>query len=313
MHKSSKIYVAGHKGLLGTALLRRMDYYGYNNIIAMSHKDLDLTKQLEVDNFFKKEQPEYVFLAAGEVGGIISNENFPADYLHINLSIQNNIFEAAIKYDVKNVLFYGSSCTYPKKSLKPIKEEYLLTGPIEETSEGYAVAKIAGLLGCRAYNRQYKFNRFIALIPNSTYGPYDNFDPENSHVLSALIRKFHDAKIAKRKEVILWGSGNPRREFIYSEDVADASIFAVTNVEKLKNRHYNVGTGIDYSIKELADIVSRIVEYEGSIIWDISKPDGAQKKLLSSSDFYALGWKPATTLECGVKITYDWYLRNKVQ
>lgn len=310
MYKDSKIYVAGHKGLLGTALLQRLYYYGYNNIITMSHKDLDLTKQLEVDNFFKKEQPEYVFLAAGKVGGIISNKNFPADYFQVNLSIQSNIFEAAVKYNVKNVLFYGSSCTYPKKSPKPIKEEYLLTGPIEETSEGYAAAKIAGLLGCRAYNRQYKCNRFIALIPNSIYGPYDNFDLENSHVLSALIRKFHDAKIAKRKEVVLWGSGNPKREFIYSEDVADASIFAVTNVDKLQNRHYNVGTGIDYSIKELADIISHHVGYEGSISWDMSKPDGAERKLLCSSDFYALGWKPSVSLSEGISKTYEWFKNN---
>ena len=311
MHKSSKIYVAGHKGLLGTALLRRMDYYGYNNIITMSHKDLDLTKQLEVDNFFKKEKPEYVFLAAGKVGGIISNENFPADYLQINLSIQSNIFEAAIKYDVKNVLFYGSSCTYPKNSPKPIKEEYLLTGPIEETSEGYAAAKIAGLFGCRAYNRQYKCNRFIALIPNSIYGPYDNFDLEDSHVLSALIRKFHDAKIAKRKEVVLWGTGNPQREFIYSEDVADASIFAVINGDKLKNRHYNVGTGIDYSIKELADMISQLIGYDGSITWDMSKPDGVGKKLLCCSDFYTLGWKPSVSLSKGISKTYEWFKNNQ--
>lgn len=307
MYKDSKIYVAGHKGLLGTALLQRLYHYGYNNIITACHKDLDLTRQIEVDSFFKKEQPEYVFLAAGKVGGIISNKEFPADYLKINLSIQNNIFEAAAKYNIKNVLFYGSSCTYPKKSPKPIKEEYFLTGPIEETSEGYAAAKIAGLLGCRAYNRQYKCNRFIALIPNTIYGPYDNFDVENSHVLSALIRKFHDAKIAKRKEVVLWGSGNPKREFIYSEDVADASIFAAINADKLENRHYNVGTGIDYSIKELAHMISQLIGYSGSIIWDKSKPDGVDKKLLCCTDFYSLGWKPSISLADGINKTYNWF------
>lgn len=310
MFKDSKIYVAGHTGLLGSALLRRLKLDGYTNIITRNHDKLDLTDRPVVDGFFRTNQPEYVFMSAGLTGGIIANKTYPAKFLHTNISMQDNIFEAAQKYEVKHLIFYGSSCIYPKECPQPMKEEYLMTGKLEETSEAYAIVKIAGIIACRAYNNQYKTNRFIALIPNSMYGPNDNFDPENSHVLSALIKKFHEAKVEKRDKVVLWGSGNPRREFIFSGDIADASIFTMQNADKLKNTHYNVGTGVDYSIKELAEIISRIVGFEGRIEWDTTKPDGAPRKLLDSSKFLDIGWRPSVSLENGLKLTYKWYLEN---
>lgn len=310
MFKDSRIYVAGHAGLLGSALVKKLKSKGYNDIITKTHNELNLTNQDAVDCFFKKEQPEYVFLAAGLTGGIVANKTYPANFLHTNIAIQDNVFQSARKYDVKNLIFYGSSCVYPKNCPQPIKEEYLLTGKIEETSEAYAIAKTAGIIACKSYNDQFKTNCFIALIPNSMYGPNDNFDLENSHVLSALIRKFHEAKSEGKEKVTLWGSGNPRREFIFSEDAAEASVFAMNNVEKLQNTHYNVGTGVDYSIKELAGIISKVVGYKGEIEWDITKPDGAPRKLLDSSRFFSLGWKPSTDIEDGIKITYEWYIKN---
>ena len=310
MFKDSKIYVAGHTGLLGSAILKRLKSEGYRNILTITHKGLDLIDKKSVDDFFKKEQPEYVFLCAGLTGGIIANKTYPATFLHTNIAIQDNIFQASHTYNVKHLIFYGSSCVYPKNCLQPIKEEYLLTGEIEETSDAYAAAKIAGIIACKSYNNQYKTNRFIALIPNSMYGPMDNFDLENSHVLSALIKKIHEAKIGGWDKVILWGSGNPRREFIFSKDVADASVFAMKNAGRFQNTQYNLGTGIDYSIRELAEIVSRIVEFKGEIEWDTGKPDGASRKLLDSSKFLNLGWKPSTTLEEGLKTTYGWYSKN---
>lgn len=311
MFKDSRIYIAGHTGLLGSALIKRLKAGGYSNIITRKHSELDLTCWTEVEGFFKKNQPEYVFMAAGLTGGISANKTYPAVFLHTNIAMQDNLFEAANKYDVKHIIFYGSSCVYPKNVQQPMKEEYLLTGEIEETSEGYAVAKIVGIFSCKTYNNQYKSNRFIALIPNSMYGPNDNFDTENSHVLSALIRKFHDAKKEGRDKVVLWGSGNPRREFIFSEDVADASMFAMENAHRLENIHYNIGTGIDYSIKELAGIISKIVGFEGNIEWDTTKPDGATKKLLDSSRFLTMGWKPAIPLKNGLKKAYEWYLKSQ--
>jgi len=310
MLKNSKIYVAGHNGLLGSALIKNLHSEGCINLITKSRNELDLTNQEAVDTFFGNEKPEYVFLAAGLTGGIIANKTYPATYLHTNISIQDNVFQAAMKYEVKHLIFYGSSCVYPKDCPQPIKEEYLQTGMIEETSEGYAIAKTAGIIACRAYNNQYNTNRFIALLPNSMYGPNDNFDPENSHVLSALIRRFHEAKVEGKESVTLWGSGNPRREFIFCEDVADASIFTMKNAEILQNKHYNIGTGIDYSIKELADTISRIVGYNGEIQWDENKPDGVSRKLLDSSEFLHLGWKPLVEIEDGLEITYKWYLEN---
>lgn len=310
MLKDSRIYVAGHTGLLGSVLLKKLRSKGFNGIITKTHIELDLTDQESVTDFFKKEQPEYVFLAAGLTGGIIANKTYPANFLHTNIAIQDNVFQAARKYYVKNLIFYGSSCVYPKNCPQPMKEEYLLTGIVEETSEAYAIAKTAGIIACKSYNNQFKTNCFIALIPNSMYGPNDNFDLENSHVLSALIRRFHEAKIEGKEKVVLWGSGNPRREFIFSEDVADASVFAMNNAQKLQNMHYNLGTGIDYSIKELAGIISKVIGYKGEIEWDATKPDGAARKLLDSSRFLSLGWKPSRDIEDGIRTTYEWYIKN---
>lgn len=298
--------------MLGCALSRKLKERGYSRVIAKAHTELDLTDKGSVFGFFSTERPEYVFLCAGKVGGIISNKAHPADYLHVNIAIQDNVFEAAQKYEVQHLLFYGSSCVYPKFSPQPIKEECLLTGPLEETSEGYAAAKIAGIVACKAYNQQYHTKRFIVLVPNSIYGPNDNLDSENSHVLSALICRFHEAKINNIGSVTLWGSGTPRREFIFSEDVAEASLFTMEHVEQLENRHYNVGTGVDYTIKELAARVADTIGYEGKVMWDTSKPDGVAQKLLDSSKFMSLGWKPMVSIEQGLKRTYEWYLRQSL-
>lgn len=305
--KTSKIFIAGHTGLLGSAILKLLKQNGYENIIIRTHIELELTDKVAVEDFFIKEKIEYIFLCAAKVGGIIGNKTEPATHLHQNLAIQDNIFEMSIKYDVKNVIFYGSSCTYPKICEQPMKEEYWLTGAIEETSMGYAAAKIAGIIGCKSYNTQYNNTRFICVIPNSMYGPNDNFDLENSHVFSALIRKFYEAKINNNKSITLWGSGDPKREFIFSDDVADASIFLMQNVDKLENTHYNLGTGIDYTIKELALNIAMTIGYKGEILWDTSKPDGTPRKLLDSSKFLALGWKPKISFEKGLEITYKWY------
>jgi len=309
-NKNSSIYVAGHTGLLGSALLKVLKKYAYTNIITRSHHELELTDKQEVENFFKENKIDFIFLCAGKVGGIIGNKINPASYLHVNLLIQDNIFEMANKYQVKNVIFYGSSCTYPKVCKQPMKEEYWMTGAIEETSMGYAAAKIAGIIGCKSYNTQYNTNRFICVVPNSIYGANDNFDLDNSHVFSALIRKIDTAKNKNQESLTLWGSGNPRREFIYSEDVASASIFLMQNSHKLENSHYNLGSGIDYSIKELASAISKVVGYNGRIEWDLTKPDGTMKKLLDSSKFLNLGWKPKVKFEDGLKTTYQWYKEN---
>lgn len=311
MFRDSKIYVAGHTGLLGSSLIKKLREQGYSNILTKTHNELDLTVQEAVDEFFGNEQPEYVFMAAGLTGGITANKTYPATFLHTNIAMQDNVFETAHKYGIKHLIFYGSSCVYPRDCLQPIKEDYLLTGEIEETSEAYAISKIAGIVACKSYNIQYNTNRFICLVPNSMYGLNDNFDLNRSHVLSALIRKFHEAKERKEKRVELWGSGNPRREFVYSEDVADASIFAMKNADRLQNTHYNIGTGIDYSIKELAEIVSEIVGFKGEIEWDTTKPDGVLRKLLDSSRFLKLGWKLQNSLQIGVKKTYNWFLKVK--
>jgi len=309
-NKNSKIYIAGHTGLLGSAILKLLEKNEYKNLILKTHQELDLTNIVAVKEFFNKYEIDYIFLCAGKVGGIIGNKTNPASYLHENILIQDNIFEMANKYKVKNLIFYGSSCTYPKVSPQPMKEEYWLTGEIEETSMGYAAAKITGIIGCKSYNIQYNTNRFICVIPNSIYGENDNFDLENSHVFSALIRKIDNAKKENKQELTLWGSGNPRREFIYSEDVADASIFLMQNVNKLTNTHYNLGSGVDYSIKELAEVISKVIGYNGKIKWDTTKPDGTMKKLLDSSKFLELGWKPTVSFEDGLQKTYQWYKDN---
>lgn len=309
-NKNSFIYVAGHTGLVGSALIRVLHREGYKNIITKTHEELELKNQKEVDSFFASHTIEYVFLCAGKVGGIIGNKTEPASYLHENLLIQDTLFEAVKKYSVKNMIFYGSSCTYPKVCKQPMKEEYWLSGAIEETSMGYAAAKIAGIIGCKSYNTQYKTNKFICVIPNSIYGENDNFDLENSHVFSALIRKIDTAKKENQKSLTLWGSGKPRREFIYSEDVAYASIFLMKNAQNLENTHYNLGSGSDYSIQELAESIVRVVGYKGKIEWDSKQPDGTGQKLLDSSKLLALGWYPKTTFEDGLQSTYDWYRKN---
>jgi len=303
----SKIYIAGHTGLLGSAILKRLKDDGFATLVTRTHQELDLTCKEAVECFFKETRPEYVFLCAGKVGGIIGNKEHPASYLHVNVAIQDNVFEMCVKYDVKNVIFYGSSCTYPKFCAQPMKEEYWLTGAIEETSMGYAAAKIAGILGCKSYNNEYGDKRFICVIPNSMYGENDNFDPENSHVLSALLKKLDNARTNQEQSITLWGSGTPRREFIFSEDVADASIFLMKNADRLENTHYNLGTGVDYSIKELALAIASVVGFKGNIVWDTSKPDGTPQKLLDSSKFLALGWHPNVFLEEGLRKTYAWY------
>lgn len=306
--KESKIYIADHAGLLGSALLNKLK--DYTNIAVRTRDELDLTEKECVYEFFNKERPEYVFLSAGLTGGIGANKNFPATFFHANIAIQDNVFEAAQEYNVRNLIFYGSSCVYPKYCSQPIKEEYLMTGQIEGTSEAYAAAKIAGIFACRAYNSQFNTNRFIALVPNSMYGPHDTFDKENSHVVAALIKKIHEAKSKGEEKVVLWGTGTPRREFVSSSDVAEASIFAVNNAGRLENNHYNVGTGVDYSIKEIAKIIAKIVDFKGRVEWDTTKPDGAPSKILDSHRFFSLGWKPATSLENGLRLTYEWYVRN---
>lgn len=312
MKKHSKIYLAGHTGLLGSAIERLLKREKFENVVTRPRGVLDLTDKNNVFDFFADIRPEYVFLAAGKVGGIMDNREHPADYLRTNLAIQSNMFEAATKFDVKNVVVYGSSCTYPKQSPQPIKEEYLLTGPLEETSIGYATAKIAAILAAHAYNRQYRCNRFIALVPSSMYGPGDNFDLQNCHVLSALIRRFHEGKINNQRAVRLWGTGKPKREFVFSDDVAEASLFAMKNAHRLQNTHYNIGTGKDYSINKLASITAEIVDYKGKINWDETKPDGTPRKLLDSSKFLELGWKPKTELLEGIRRTYGWYKSKTV-
>ncbi len=300
--------------MLGSALVKALQDKEYTHIITRTRNELDLTDQNAVDRFFSETKPEYIFLAAGLTGGIIANKSYPAEFLHVNISIQDNMFEATQKYDIKHLIFYGSSCMYPKLSPQPMKEKYFLTGPIEETSEAYGLAKMAGVMACKAYNKQYDTNRFIAIIPNSMYGPNDNFDLDKSHVLSALIRKFHEAKVrheqGNQEPVVLWGSGEPRREFIFVDDAADASIFIMNNPQNLENHHYNIGSGRDDSIKELAETIASIVGYTGSVTWDKTKPDGSPRKLLDSSQFLSLGWQPKTTLEEGLRITYDWFLKN---
>jgi GDP-L-fucose synthase len=311
MNRLSKIFVAGHNGLLGAALLRVFKANGYMNLLVSNKKALDLTDKHKVDKFFLQEKPEYVLLAAGLTGGIMANKTFPADFLRINSSIQNNIFQAAHDYQVQNLVFYGSSCMYPKDAPQPMAENCLLSGPIEQTSEAYAIAKISGIISCRSYNSQYLNKRYIALVPNSMYGPNDHFDPERSHVVSALLRKIHDAKKQGLAELTLWGSGRPRREFVYVDDVAQATLFMLQNADQLENTHYNIGTGIDHSIKELAELIAQTVGYTGKFNWDTSKPDGTYQKLLDCCRIKSLGWQPQRTFEQGIKETYDWFLQNE--
>lgn len=307
MNKDSKIYVAGHNGLVGSAIVRRLKEEGYTNLIFKTSKELDLTQFNLVLDFFKKENPEYVFLAAAKVGGILANRDYPADFIFKNLSIQTNIIESSRQVGVKKLLFLGSSCIYPKFAQQPIKEEYLLDGKLEETNEPYAIAKIAGIKLCQSYNRQYGTN-YISVMPTNLYGINDNFDLNSSHVLPALIRKMHDAKVSNLPTVTLWGTGNPKREFLYVDDLAEALIFLMKNHNE--SDWVNIGTGEDISIKELANLIKQIVGYEGELVWDNSKPDGTPKKLLDVSKINSLGWKHKTNLNEGIRKTYDWYLKK---
>ncbi len=308
MEKGAKVYVAGHQGLVGSAILRKLISEGYSNIVTLSFQELDLRDQTAVNEFFKKEQPEYVFLAAAKVGGILANNTYPVDFLRDNLLIQTNVIDAAYRYGSRKLLFLGSSCIYPKFAPQPIKEEYLLTGELEPTNEPYAIAKIAGIKLCQAYNRQYQTN-FISVMPTNLYGPGDNFDLETSHVIPALIRKFHEAKIKGKDQVVVWGSGKPFREFLHVDDLADACLFLMHNYNS--SEIINIGTGKDLSIAELAYLIKDIIEYDGNIIFDTSKPDGTPRKLLDVSKLFNMGWKPKISLEEGIRSTYSWYQEHQ--
>lgn len=309
MEKSSKIYVAGHRGMVGSAIIRKLQKEGYTNIITKTSSELDLRNQSAVENFFKEHQPEYVFLAAAKVGGILANNTYRAEFIYDNLMIQNNIIHCAYKYKVKKLLFLGSSCIYPKLAPQPMKEEYLLSGYLEPTNEPYAIAKIAGIKMCEAYRDQYGCN-FISAMPTNLYGPNDNYDLNNSHVLPALIRKFHEAKIQQLPNVIVWGTGKPRRELMHVDDLADACLFLMNNYDQ--KQFVNVGTGKDISIAELAELVKKVVGYKGEIVFDTTKPDGMPRKLLDLSLIHSLGWKHKIELEEGIAHTYDDFLKNQI-
>ena len=301
--QNSKIYIAGHNGMVGSAICRKLNSLGYHNLILKSSKDLDLRNQKQTQDFFKKEQPEFVFLAAAKVGGILANSTFKADFIYDNLMIQNNVIKSAHNYGVEKLLFLGSSCIYPKDSLQPIKEQYLLSGYLEATNEPYAIAKIAGLKMCEYFREQHGCN-FISAMPTNLYGPNDNFDPKTSHVFAALIKKFHDAKINNQPKVELWGSGSPKREFLHVEDLANALIFLMENYDSKET--INVGTGEDISIKELSYSMQNIIGFNGDIEWNTSMPDGTARKLLDVSKINNLGWKADIKLNTGIALTYDW-------
>ena len=307
MNKEDKIYIAGHRGLVGSAILRNLEKNGYNNFVLRTSKELNLTSQADVNQFFETEKPAYVFLAAAKVGGIHANDTYPADFIRENLQIQTNVIDAAYRNGANKLLFLGSSCIYPKFAPQPMKEEHLLTGELEPTNEWYAIAKIAGIKMCQAYKKQYGFNA-ISLMPTNLYGPGDNFNLENSHVMPALIRKFHDAKINKLPEVEVWGTGTPKREFLHVDDMADASVFLMNNYDGFD--FVNVGVGEDVSIKELAEIVKKVVGYEGELKFDPSKPDGTPRKLLDVSKLNQVGWKAGLDLYAGIESTYKWFLSN---
>jgi GDP-L-fucose synthase len=308
MNNNSKIYIAGHKGLVGSALKRNLESKEYVSLICKTRPELNLLDQTEVEEFFAKEKPDYVFLAAAKVGGILANKTQKADFIYENLQIQNNIIHNAYKYKVKKLLFLGSSCIYPKLCEQPIKEEYLMTGPLEETNDAYATAKIAGIKMCQSYNSQYKTN-FISVMPTNLYGPNDNFNLETSHVLPALLRRFHEAKVNNLKKVTVWGSGSPMREFLHVDDLADACIFLMNNYNQ--SEIVNIGTGTDITIKELAETIKTITGFQGKLEWDKSKPDGTPRKLLDVSRLHGLGWKHNINLLEGIKKTYKWFLEQK--
>lgn len=308
MQPESKIYVAGHRGMVGSAIWRELQSQGFTNLIGRARAELDLLDQAAVRRFFEEERPEYVFFAAAKVGGIHANNSQPASFIYENLQVQTNLFHIAWQNGVKKLLNLGSSCIYPKHAPQPMKEEHLLTGPLEPTNEWYAVAKIAGLKLVQAYRRQYGAD-FISAMPTNLYGPNDNFDLNTSHVLPALIRKFHEAKTENRAEVVCWGSGTPRREFLYVDDMARACVFLMRNYSD--DQFINVGSGTDVTIAELAELVKSIVGYTGQIVWDKTKPDGTPRKLMDVSRLTALGWKPRVDLQTGIRLAYDAFLKNQ--
>jgi GDP-L-fucose synthase len=305
MNLSSLVYIAGHTGLVGSALMRALTAEGFTNLLTRELEELDLTDQAATCRFFAECRPEYVFLAAARVGGILANMTYPADFIRDNLLIEANVIDSAWRSGVKKLLFLGSSCIYPKLAPQPMREDCLLTGPLEPTNESYAVAKIAGLRMAQAYRRQHGFSA-ICLMPTNLYGPHDNFDPQNSHVLPALLRRFHEAKLARAPAVTIWGTGQPRRELLYVDDLAAAALFLMRNYDS--GEIINVGTGEDVSIAELAELVREVVGYSGEIRFDSSKPDGAPRKLLDVSRLRALGWRPQISLREGLQRTYQWYL-----
>lgn len=307
MKKADKIYVAGHRGLVGSAIVRNLKEKGYENVMGRTHKELDLLSQEAVRLFFEKERPDVVVLAAAKVGGIHANETYPADFVYDNLQIQCNVIKCCHDYKVKKLLFLGSTCIYPKMAIQPMREDALLTGPLEETNEAYAIAKIAGLEMCKFYKRQYGDN-FISCMPTNLYGSYDNYDLEGSHVLPAMIRKFHDAKVKKENQVELWGSGTPLREFLYVDDMADACVFLLENYNG--EGHVNIGTGKEVIIAELAELVRKTVGYEGEIVWNRNMPDGTPRKLTDVSRLHSLGWRHKVELAEGVKLAYTWFQEN---
>ena len=308
IEKSSKIYVAGHRGMVGSSIWRALESKGYINLIGKSSKELNLKNQEAVIKFFKTESPEVVIDAAARVGGILANSDYPYNFLMENLQIQNNLIDSAHHHNINKFIFLGSSCIYPKHAPQPLKEDYLLTDSLEPTNEWYAIAKIAGVKACEAIRKQYGKD-FVSLMPTNLYGPHDNFDLKTSHVLPAMIRKFHEAKINDHTPVGLWGSGNPMREFLHVDDLANAVVFALEN--QLKHNIYNVGTGKDITIRELAETIQEIVGHKGSIEWDASKPDGTPRKLLDISRLNQEGWKAKIKLENGIKETYKWFLKNE--
>ncbi len=305
MEKNAKIYVAGHRGLVGSAIVRSLEKAGYTNIVKRTHSELDLTNQAAVVDFFDKERPDYVVLAAAHVGGINANQTYPADFIYINSMIQCNVIKAAHDFKVKKLLFLGSSCIYPKMAPQPMTEDALLTGPLETTNEGYAIAKIAGLEMCKFFKRQYG-DDFISCMPTNLYGPNDNFNLQNSHVLPALIRKFDDAKKANAATVELWGTGKPLREFLYVDDMADACVYLLENYSG--EQHVNIGTGKEISIKDLAEMVKEIVGFNGEIVWNSDMPDGTPRKLMDVSKLHNIGWKEKVSLRDGIRMEYEWYL-----
>lgn len=307
LDRNKKIYVAGHKGLVGSALIRKLEKEGFTNIVTRSHDDLDLTRQADVEEFFEKEKPDYVILAAAKVGGIHANDTYPADFIMKNLQIECNVIDSAYKNQVQKLLFLGSSCIYPRECPQPIKEEYLLSDYLEKTNEAYALAKIAGLKMCAFYNKQYGTN-YISVMPCNLYGINDNFSLENSHVLPALMRKFHEAKIKGGTTVTVWGSGKPLREFLNVDDLADACLFLMDNYEG--DDFFNVGYGEEITIMELAYLIKEVTGFEGEIIMDASKPDGTMRKLTDISRIKELGWKPKITLEAGLAETYQWFQKK---